>query len=105
MDQHNISYITEHRFSDCRVKRALPFDFFINEYMTVIEYDGIQHFEAVNFRRSGTLINASNVLLETQTRDHIKNMYCTENNIKMIRINYKMTKEEIHSILKKELNL
>ena len=60
----------------------------------LIEYDGIQHFEEVEiFRESLTYI---------QKNDDIKNQYCKDNDIKLIRIPY-WDYDRIEEILQKEL--
>jgi hypothetical protein len=77
----NINFEREKRFSDCRNILPLPFDFFLPELNTCIEFDGKQHF-----------INNSawyNTLLDIKKRDEIKNIYCKENNIILHRISYK----------------
>ena len=59
------------------------FDFYLTDYNVLIEYDGIQHFEA---RESSW--NTTENLLKTQKRDQIKNEWCKNNNIPLIRIPY-----------------
>ena len=58
------------------------YDFFINNTY-FIEYDGIQHFLS---RDSGW--NTLENLKQVQKRDAIKNKWCKENNIPLIRIPY-----------------
>lgn len=38
-------YETQKYFSNCKLIRPLPFDFYLPDYNCCIEYDGIQHFE------------------------------------------------------------
>ena len=92
LDANNVSYIHQHRFADCKYKNTLSFDFYIPSKNTVIEYDGEQHF--------GTCRGKYTVeqLVETQTRDDIKNKYCQDNTIKIIRISYKDF-DKIESVL------
>ena len=45
-----------------------------------IEYDGIQHFEPIK------LFGGEKEFLKTQKKDRIKNEYCINNNIRLIRI-------------------
>ena len=54
------------------------FDFFVNNYY-MIEYDGKQHFTGYSDKQSYELIHK---------RDLIKNKYCFDNNIPLIRIPY-----------------
>ena len=78
----NINYIRQYKFDNCKNKRKLPFDFYIPDYNVCIEYDGIQHYESV--KRFGGVDN----LLKIQQKDKIKNEYCLNNNIRLIRIKY-----------------
>lgn len=84
---NNISFKREYSFKDLVYKSPLKFDFAIfNKDGTLshlIEYDGIQHFE---YRDVGW--NNKTNFEKTQIRDNIKNSYCKENNIKLIRIKY-----------------
>lgn len=87
LTEHSILFEKEYRFDDLRYKNQLRFDFAIfNQDGTLshlVEYDGIQHFEA---RESGW--NTEENLKKTQLRDAIKNQYCLDNNIKLVRIKY-----------------
>lgn len=51
-----------------------------NELLYIIEYDGIQHFESGHF---------NDTYEKTHRNDLLKNKYCFENNIPLIRIPYK----------------
>lgn len=59
------------------------FDFFVDQKY-FIEYDGIQHFK----NRTNGGWNTEDNLKETQQRDEIKNNYCFEQSIPLIRIPY-----------------
>ena len=81
-------------FSDCTNKiegrycRPLEFDFYIPELNTIIEYDGDQHFrESSRYGRQK--------FETTQLNDKIKNKYCLENGIKLIRIHYRFPADKI----------
>lgn len=82
LNSKSIEYIYEHSFSDCKYKTKLRFDFFLPQYNTCIEYDGIQHFKSV------PLFGGIKYLKELKVRDEIKNNYCINNNIKLLRIRY-----------------
>ena len=84
LDQANIKYQTEYMFDTCRnpeTNRPLRFDFYVNDKY-LIEFDGKQHFE-----QSREWL-AQETLEELQYRDEIKNQWCKENNIPLIRIPY-----------------
>ena len=74
----NIEFIREFKFEKCKDKKQLPFDFYLPNYNCCIEYDGIQHFKETNW----------NNLKDTQKKDNIKNQYCKDNDIYLIRIPY-----------------
>ena len=94
----NIEYIPQYRFYDCKYNKTMPFDFYIPSINLCIEYDGIQHFEPVEFFGGETEYN------KTKIHDQIKNDYCKNNNIKLIRIPY-WEFDNIESILIKEINI
>jgi len=82
LKDNNIKYITQKKFDGCKDKNTLPFDFYLPEYNMCIEYDGIQHFEPIEYW--GGLKNFEYI----QKHDKIKNKYCKKHNIKLIRIEY-----------------
>lgn len=90
----NISFIHQHSFCDFK---KYEYDFFIPEKNICIEYDGIQHFQPVNY------FGGKEAFKIQQIRDRIKNDYCFKNNIKLIRISYK--EKDIEEILKNEMDL
>ena len=69
-------------------KHVLFFDFYIPKLNMVIEYDGIQHFEPV-FRKGVTKEKSVKLFEDSKIRDSIKNDYCKNNNIFLLRISYK----------------
>lgn len=77
--EHNINYDKQHRFSDCKDKRGLPFDFYLPDYNSCIEFDGEQHERPAYGEKS---------FLQTILHDAMKNNYCKWNNINLIRISH-----------------
>lgn len=77
---NNIKYERYKKFDDCKNKLRLPFDFYLPDFNMCIEFDGIQHFEPV--KRFGGVSEFEKVKL----RDKIKDEYCRNNNIKLVRI-------------------
>lgn len=96
LNENNIRYIQEYTFDDCRDKRVLPFDFYLPDKNTIIEYDGKQHYE------KNAYFGGEDALKTLQKHDKIKNDYCFSNNIRLIRIPYWDFKN-IPIILSKEL--
>ena len=96
LKEHSIEYEFQKRFKDCKDKRALPFDFYIPALNSCIEFDGIQHFEPVDY------FGGEKAFKEVQRRDGIKTKYCKEKGIKLLRIRYdEDVEEKLNSILKK----
>ncbi len=95
LDRYHITYTQEKIFDDCRDKKPLPFDFFIEKYNACIEFDGQLHY--MN-------IFGDEALKKTQKHDEIKTQYCKEHNIKLIRIPY-WEGNNIESIIIKEFHL
>jgi hypothetical protein len=54
----------------------------------LIEFDGRQHFEPVKFSITTTAGNALANYKQTRIHDRIKNDYCTDNGIELLRIKY-----------------
>lgn len=79
LEVNEIDYQKEFVFPDLP-KRF--FDFFLPQDNSVIEYDGEQHFFAVDF------FGGEEALQATKKRDQEKNQYCLTNNIKVYRIPY-----------------
>ena len=76
-------------FDDLTYKQKLRFDTCveIDGNILLIEYDGPQHFKAINY------FGGQKGLEETQTRDRLKDEYCQKNNIPLLRISYKQIKD------------
>lgn len=86
---NNIKFEFQKKFKNCRNKKQLPFDFFINDVNVLIEYDGIQHFQPVE------IFGGNKNYEQTLKNDQIKNQYCKDNNIRLIRIRYDEDPKEI----------
>lgn len=80
--ENNIEFIAQYKFDDCINKNKLPFDFYLPNHNILIEFDGKQHFEPIEF------FGGIKHLKETQHNDKIKNKYCKDKGIKLIRIRY-----------------
>ena len=81
--ENNISFIYQKKFDECKNIKTLPFDFYLPDYDCCIEYDGPQHFIMDGY------INKNQDELDLRIKcDEIKNEYCKNNNIRLIRIKY-----------------
>ena len=86
---NNIIYEKQKTFKTCKDKHVLPFDFYLPEYNCLIEYDGTSHYTPNKYGSWNTEEN----LKITQYHDAIKNNWCKNNNILLIRIPYTHYKE------------
>lgn len=84
----SVEYKSEYIFDDCRNIRPLPFDFYLPQYNTCIEYQGEQHYKPVRFDKNNSRGTPQERFEELQRRDKIKTDYCKNNNINLIRIPY-----------------
>jgi hypothetical protein len=82
LDKNDISYYRQHKFNDCKNVFELPFDFYIPSIRTTIKFDGKQHFQPMEFFGG---LEAYNKLI---TNDKIKNDYCEDNYIDLVRVKY-----------------
>lgn len=84
---NNIEHISQKKFDTCRSKKGykLSFDFYIPEKNICIEFDGQQHFEESHFFGGGERFKMQ---IEN---DLIKNKFCLDNKIELIRIKYNDT--------------
>jgi hypothetical protein len=91
-------------YRDCRDIRPLPFDFVVHfrDYDVLIEYDGIQHSEPVDFGGKGEFY-ALEQFQGIQRRDRIKTDYCRANGIDLIRIKHTQF-DDIEAILDRRLS-
>lgn len=67
------------------------YDFYLPKYNLFIEYDGQQHYNPARFHGDNIEDNIHE-FQKTQEHDKIKNKYCEENNINLLRIPYWETK-------------
>lgn len=90
LEKNNISFEYQKKFNDCKYIRVLPFDFYLPDYNTIIEYDGEQHYRPINYFGGLEEFN------KTVIRDKIKTDYCNNKGYTLLRITYK---DDINTIL------
>ena len=99
----NITFIQQKTFDDCLSPngKKLRFDFFVSNQI-LIEYDGQQHYGFTGYDW-----NTEENHQKTIVNDKIKNDYCKNHNLKLIRIPY-WDYDNLENILQniiKELNM
>lgn len=79
LQELNITYKREKRFKDCKDVNTLPFDVWVPSLNLIIEFDGEQHYKPKFGEKE---------FYEIVYHDAIKNSYCEDNNINLLRIPY-----------------
>jgi len=94
LDSYSIPNTSQFRIEECRNKNKLPFDHAVfgdiekTDLIFLIEFDGYHHFYPVCFGGISEEM-AIKTMKQTQFHDKIKDKYCLDNNIHLLRINYK----------------
>ena len=94
--ENKISFIPQKKFSDCKDKQPLPFDFYLPEKNIAIEYQGIQHYKPVE------TFGGEKRLHKQRHHDWLKRKYCQKKGITLITISYK---ENVKNVLEIKLNM
>jgi len=82
LENQNIKFEEQKKFEDLSHKNKLRCDFYLPEFNTVIEYNGLQHYEPIS------VFGGINGLMQTQKRDLIKYAYLEANKIELIIIRF-----------------
>lgn len=101
LKEYNINFESQKRFSDCTNSdgtSTLPFDFYIENINTIIEYDGEHHFKSIPYW------GGDEKFFKTQQNDNIKNKFCEANNITLLRLPYTLSMDEIDEQILNILN-
>lgn len=98
LEKYDITHIQHYKFDDCMFHKKLTFDFYLSEVNTIIEYDGIFHYQIIKYK------GGLDAFVDGKIRDTVKNYYCEKNNITLIRIPY-WEFNNIESILIERLNI
>lgn len=99
LQENNISFEKQKTFEDLKINdNYLRFDFYLPIENCIIEYDGIQHYQ---YSSSGW--DTEKKFLLTQTRDKIKNQWCLNKKIPLIRIPYTDLNKIDYFYLKKRI--
>ena len=96
LNKLKINFDRQKKFTDCKNIYELPFDFYIPSLRIAIEFDGRQHYEPLDF------FGGEKAFERLKLNDKIKNDYCEDNYINLIRIKYTNI-DNIENILKESL--
>lgn len=95
LTEREIEFEEQKKFEGCVYKRQLKFDFYLPKYNLCIESDGNVHFENINWNGKMTNEEMEENLKLNQLRDKIKNDYCKNNGINLLRVNNLKATEEL----------
>jgi len=105
LKDNDISYEQQKKFNDLfgiSGKRKLSYDFFLPDFNTLIEYDGVFHYAPMSNRKN--MEEAIKIFKRQQIHDQMKNKYASKNDIILIRIPY-TEYENIEEILAEKLKI
>lgn len=99
----NIDFIQEYMLIDSYFSQyKLYIDFYIPSKNLFIEYNGIQHYQPVDFGTGG---NVEDIYNKQITRDSELKEYCDLHNIKLLEIKYTLNEDEVENLIKETLNI
>lgn len=93
-----VRYETQKRFEGLEYKKPLSYDFYLPDSNTLIEFNGLQHYQPIEF------FGGEGNFKKQLKRDKIKHKYASDNNINLLIFTYQDTKEIIKSKLTEILN-
>jgi len=82
LNKKGINFDKQKKFTNCKNIHELPFDFYVPSKRICIEFDGKQHFEPLTF------FGGLKAFEKLKINDNIKNTFCEDNYINLIRIKY-----------------
>lgn len=102
LQKNKIKFESQKKFDTCKSKLQLPFDFYLPDYNTIIEFNGKQHYEIGT--RSKSYEKNLREFEQIKIRDKIKKQWTTDNGYTFLEIRYDQI-NQIEEILTQELNL
>lgn len=96
----NVKYDKQYRLDGCSNKQSLLFDFAVHnvDKLILIEYDGQQHYKSIEW------FGGEQAYRNTVLRDRIKDNYCKEHNLQLLRLPYYLSDKEIKEKIINVLN-
>lgn len=99
LDKNHIKYIPQKTFEGLKDTQPLSYDFYLPDYNTLIEYQGIQHYEEAEF------FGGKEQFKVQQFHDKIKRDYAKDNGYKLLELHYTLdTQDKVNNYLDKYLN-
>jgi hypothetical protein len=93
LESKKIKFVPQKKFTDCKNVLPLSFDFFLIEKNVLLECNGIQHYEPVEY------FGGQKRYLKQKLNDNIKKNFCKKNGIRLLIINNLKEVDELLSTL------
>lgn len=97
LNARGINFVHQKTFDRLADKRALYYDFFLEDESVLIEYDGEQHYRPIEYFGGEPVFN------KQRKHDVIKDEYARLNNLTLVRIPYYLNNSELHNLLDKTI--
>ena len=94
--ENNIIFEEQKRFKECKKERELPFDFYIPETNTLIEFQGEQHYIPVEH------FGGEEHLKIQKENDNLKREFCLEYNYELLELNKNNLQKKLNLWLRKK---
>ena len=91
LNENHVKFIMNYKEQNLKDKKPLEFDFKLNDQNIFIEFNGIQHYQNIDF--------FNNDLQYVQKHDKMKIDYCKENNYPFLIIPYNISNEDQKKLL------
>ena len=89
LDKHHIKYESQKRFKNLKDKTYLSYDFYLPEQKVLIEYQGIQHYQAEDY------FGGEKQFKTQQKHDKSKKEYAKDNGYKLLELKYTLNTQEL----------
>ena len=89
LNSNSIKYTPQKKFHDLKDKTYLSYDFYLPDYNILIEYQGKQHYESIDY------FGGENTFKKQQEHDNIKREYAKENGYKLLELKYTLNTQEL----------
>jgi rubrerythrin len=97
LNARGINFVHQKTFDSLADKRSLYYDFFLEDYGILIEYDGEQHYRPIEYFGGEPVFN------KQKEHDIIKDEYASLNKLNLVRVPYYLNNSEVQNLLDKTI--
>ena len=94
----HLDYTRQKTFDGVSIRRKLRYDFYVPSMNLLIEYDGKQHYESIPY------FGGEETLARQKRHDSVKDRYAIENDIRLIRLTYKVAYKDVSTVIESYLH-